>query len=387
MNKNLSVIVCFACVLSISHGFSQSYNRTELTRLQQDQDYEGAIQYLLLYKADLAKDVRFNTDMAHTFLLMDDILQADHYISNALSIDSMDRLANIYAGQLVFSESKWDEGVYYYKRLTRIVPRQFRFWYNTGMAYSRLNQPDSAYKYLQQANILNNRSADILIHLTATLQRLKKYSTADSLINNYLQYIDATNEKVVSKKVEIAYLKSDYPEVVKWGEVLVNVTADVVAPYIRLAYTYLFIKRYEDAIKLCEWLIAENKGTIEILYCAALSHSQLKQYDKSNALLDSCLQQTLQMEAVTYFNAKADNYEQLKQYQNAANIHDTSYYIFRNPLDAYYAGRIYDKYLKNNTKAATYYRRYMREMKPRATTKEQEIRKYVEGWLKEKTRP
>lgn len=386
MNKSLSVLG-IALILFTNSSYSQSYTPTELIRLQQNQDYEGAIQYLLTFKTAFSKEVQFNTDMAYTYLLMDDIIMADHYVTNALSIDTLDKLANIYAGQLALSESKWAEAVYYYKRLTGIAPRQFRFWYNAGLAYTRLNQSDSAYKYLQEANTLNNRSADILINLTTALQRLKKYGAADSLINNYLQFIDSTNEKVVSKKVEIAYLNADYSQVVKWGEVLFKQAADVLSPYIRLAYTYLFLQRYNEAIKLCEWLIVESKGTVEVLYCAALSYSRLKQFDKSNALLDSCLQQTLQIDATTYFNAKAENYELQKQYQYAANTHDTAYYIFKTPLDAYYAGRIYDKYLKNNAKAALYYRRYIREMKPSATTKELEIRKYVEGWLKDNPKP
>ncbi len=381
--KSIYTILVLSCTFaSMSILHAQSYSKTELVRLQQSQDYEAAIIYLSAFK-DLSPTADYHSAMGYTYYLSEDFINAQRHFTTALSIDSTDKVATIYIGQMALADNEWKKAIHHLKKLTISNPRQFRFWERVGFAYYRLNEIDSAYNYYAQAYQLNNRSSELLLNFVSTQQRLKKYKEADSLVDHYLSAIDATNIKVISKKTELSYFLPDYPQVIKWGEVLLKDSADVAAPYGYLAFTYLHTGRYKDIAPLVKWLRQENKATAEILYCSALAYTKLKMYDSSNALLDECLSMALQKEAVSYFNAKADNYEEQRNYQKTIAYHDTSYYIFKKPLDLYYAGRIYDKYLKDKKKAVTYYQRFKRLFGSPANVGEAEIVKYVNRWLSE----
>ncbi len=386
MKPVTAILVLFCTFASMPLLHAQSYSKTELNRLQQNQDYEAAIHYLSDFK-HLSSTASYNSDMGYTHYLNEDLINAQQYFTTALYIDSADRIATIYAGEIALSNNEWEKAIYHLKKMTVTAPRQFRFWGRVGFAYTRLNEIDSAYKYYDQAYQLNKRSADLLLSFVAAQQRLKKTKEADSLIDYYLSAIDSTNIKVISKKTELAYRLPDYPQVVKWGEVLLKDSADVSVPYGYLAFTYLHIGRYKDVVDLVKWLKKENKATTELMYCAALAYTKLKMYDSSNALLDECLSLSLQKEAVTYFNAKADNFEEQRNYPKTISYYDTSYYIFKKPLDVYYAGRIYDKYLKDKKKTFTYYQRFKRLFDKPANQGEVEIVKYVDRWLKENSNP
>ena len=159
-------------------------------------------------------------------------------------------------------------------------------------------------------------------------------------------------------------------------------SADVVMPYVNLAYSYLNTDSLDKCIKLCEWLMVNNKATQSVLYCAAIAYSKKKEYKKSNELLDACLALSIQKDAVGYFNAKSDNFEAMKQYQKAISYYDTSYYIFQSPPDLYYKGRIYDKYLRNKAKARLYYQRFIDKRKNPRNSGEVKVFEYIREYLK-----
>jgi tetratricopeptide (TPR) repeat protein len=193
--------------------------------------------------------------------------------------------------------------------------------------------------------------------------------------------MDSSNVEVISKKIDLCAKKPDHRQVIYWGEKLLADSADLGLPYVNLAYSYLNSDSIAKCIWLCEWLITENKGYPPVLYCAALAYAKDKQYAVSNEYLDKCLELSMQKEAITYFNAKSDNFEAMKQYRTAANYHDTSYYLFRSPLDLYYAGRLYDKYFNNKSKATSYYKQFIQKRKKPMSNDEARIFQYIETYL------
>jgi tetratricopeptide (TPR) repeat protein len=148
-------------------------------------------------------------------------------------------------------------------------------------------------------------------------------------------------------------------------------------PYVNLAYSYLNVDSVDKSIAVCEWMIGNNKGGEQFLYCAALGYSKKKNYVRSNELLDDCIGMNIQKEALLYLNLKSDNYEEMKLYKQAVNYHDTAYYIFHSPFDLYYAGRLYDKYLKNKAKAGFYYKQFMEKRKSSRNEGEERIVDYI----------
>ncbi|MBN8876378.1 MAG: hypothetical protein J0I32_02465 [Sphingobacteriales bacterium] len=357
------------------------YDRSRLTDFFQSNDYEGAI-YWLQGQGDQENNLQYQADLGYAYFMNGDF---DHARPPLLTLFQQrpDNLqANLYLAQ-VYEEFKMaDSALYHYLRLTNLRPANYRFWYKSTQLYADIAFYDSALNCVQKGYAINPRSGKLLVQYANLLVRQKQTDRADSLVSNFL-LTDSSNAEVIAKKIELAFKKPDYGQVIYWGEKLLADSADASLPYINLAYSYLNVDSADRSIWVCEWLIGQNKAFPSVLYCAALAYAKKKDYAHSNELLDKCLELSLQKESVTYFNAKSDNFEAMKQYRKAASYHDTSYYLFQSPLDLYYAGRLYDKYLGNKLKAKAYYKQFLTKRKRPLSNEEARIFQYIEAYLKE----
>src|SRR5690606_34977350 len=146
-----------------------------------------------------------------------------------------------------------------------------------------------------------------------------------------------------------------------WGERMLQDSVRNARPLTSLAYAYLNTQQPDKCLELYQWMEKENMGNEPLTYCAAQAYALKKDYNTSNRLLDECLTQNIMTPAITYFRAKADNYENLKQYKKAIAQHDTSYYIFHSPYDLYYKARVYDVHLNNKAQASLFYKKFIKE--------------------------
>jgi tetratricopeptide (TPR) repeat protein len=69
-----------------------------------------------------------------------------------------------------------------------------------------------------------------------------------------------------------------------------------------------------------------------IFYYQAKSWAKLKDFNKSNELLKTCLGLAISDNAEMYYYNIAFNYESLKQYKKTVSNYDTAYYLFKNPV-------------------------------------------------------
>ena len=175
--------------------------------------------------------------------------------------------------------------------------------------------------------------------------------------------------------------------VIAWGEKLWRDSSQLASPFVNLAFSYLNKQLYPKCIRLCQWLEVNNKANESVLYCEALAYSKMKLFTESNGKLDECIKLTIQENAHTYLSAKADNFEEMTSYKKAAACYDTAWYIFHKPYDLYFAGRLYDKYFKNTTKAKYYYRLFQQNKPVPKSSGESRVITYVQGYLENKLKP
>lgn len=289
--------------------------------------------------------------------------------------------ANLYLAQLFTLMKMPDSALFYYRNLTKLQSDNYRFWQRSAQLFNELSEFDSALVYIEKAFSINSLFGKIAVQYTDQLIRHKQYDKAETLLNNFLSR-DSLNQDVIVKRIEVSFKKPDYATAIFWGERLLRDSVDEIAAYVNLAYSYLNTDSFSKCTKLCEWLMVKNRATQPVLYCAAIAYSKKKEYKKSNELLDACLALSLHKDAVGYFNAKADNFEAMKQYHRAISYYDTSYYIFQSPPDLYYKGRIYDKYLNNKPKAKLYYQRFIDKRKNPLHSGEVKVFDYIREYLK-----
>ena len=366
--------------LSFSLPGQTSYDRNQLSLFFQNQEFEKAISYLQA-NSPVQNNSQYNADLGYAFF-MDDRLELSKKEFEAVYQQQPDnKQANLYLAQLFSLMKMPDSALFYYCHLTKLQPENYRFWQKSAQLFTDLNKFDSALVYIEKAYGLNRLSGKLTVQYTDQLIRHKQYDKAEILLNNFLVN-DSSNQDVMIKRIDLSFKKPDYPTAIFWGERLLRDSVDVVMPYVNLAYSYLNTDSLDKCITLCEWLMINNKATQSVLYCAAIAYSKKKEYKKSNELLDACLALSIQKDAVGYFNAKSDNFEAMKQYRKAISYYDTSYYIFQSPPDLYYKGRIYDKYLKNKTKARLYYQRFIDKRKNPRNSGEVKVFEYIREYLK-----
>ncbi len=200
---------------------------------------------------------------------------------------------------------------------------------------------------------------------------MKKYHSTDS-----------TNISINSMLVKSAFNLGKYNEAVRFGRQIMDQRAMAPTAYLYLSVTYYSMKQYDSCIAVHDFVMDFLKETPETMkFYAALSYAELKQYEKSNALLLECITIAKSKSLDSYYAALAGNYEHMKNYRMAINYYDTAYFLFKDPMRQYGIARIYDQHMQNNQKAKKHYQLYLKDAKTE-TKNQAEIHTYVKERIK-----
>jgi Tfp pilus assembly protein PilF len=377
-----ALLIASPFLITVNIGAQTGYSKEKLAEYYQKQDYEDAINFLKSIENQNEAIISFNTDMGYALFMNDQFAEAKLYFEKAFFQQPENFQATLYLAQIWAGRNKSDSSLFYYNILLKNYPGNYRFWQKAAGLNYQLGNFASALYYYRRAFSLNNRSGRIAVSIANLLMRSKNIDGADSLVSAFLER-DSADEDVISKQMEISFKKSRYDTVIRWGEKLWRDSSQLSAPFVNLAYSYLNKQLYPSCLLLCDWLEYGNKANESILYCHALALGKMELYEESNEKLDECIKMSIQEDAHTYLAAKADNYESMKKFSKATQYYDTAWYIFHKPYDLYFAGRIYDKYLKNASKTTYYYRLFNKNKPAPKNNGESRVIEYVEAYLKE----
>lgn len=380
-----TISICIAAkLLGMLHLSAQEgYDRNKLVTFYQNQEYGRAIEYLLPFGATAGQSIQYYNDLGYSYFMNEQPDEALRSFMIVYRLQPSNTLANLYAAQVWAGRKELDSTLFYYKNLVYHQPSNYRFWQKTGQVYNTKANYDSARRYYRQAYLLNPRAGSVVVQYSDVLIRQRDLKRADTILQRFLA-VDSINTDVIAKRIDLSFRQNQFPVVLYWGEKLWKDSVDVVSPYANLAYSYLAVDSTDKCISLCEWMMMNNKANEAVVYCASQAYAKKKNYARSNELLDECLKRSIQSEAVRYYNAKSDNYEAMKQYNQALAYYDTSYYVFQTASDLYYAGRLFDKYLNNKTKARHYYQQYIDKAKAPKNTGEKIVFDYIKEYLSRK---
>ena len=127
----------------------------------------------------------------------------------------------------------------------------------------------------------------------------------------------------------------------------------------KVALAYYNLQKYQECVRVCEYMLGVGLEVEAVFYYEAKAWAKLREFDRSNALLRTCIESAVSQKAELYYFALADNYEETEQYNRAIAHYDTAYYLFKAPLVKYNVGRIYETKLKNPDKANKYFKNYL----------------------------
>jgi len=330
--------------------------------LFQNMQYEDAISYLLAAEKTDSLNLQTLGYLGYAYQMNDDYNNAGRYYQKMLDIDSNNVSANQYFSNLYSNSDPQAARVYVY-RLIGSSPNKAVYYRKMGELFRRTNQKDSAFIYYEHAFRLSPYDSRNGAGLADLYIDQKNYLRADSIIDEGLVR-DSLNVLYLKLRIRSCYEVGAFQKVIIPGERLIRLGEGSLTTLTQVVLSYYTMKLYRDCIRVCEFLIDKGMAGENIFYYAAKSHAKLREFDKSNELLKTCLELAISNTAEYYFNALGDNYEEMKQFKKAIAQYDTAYYLFKNPLMLYNCGRVLDGSLKNYAAAKKYYSKYLVLAKP-----------------------
>jgi tetratricopeptide (TPR) repeat protein len=261
--------------------------------------------------------------------------------------------------------------------MIRLQPGNANTFRLLASACFRDKQSDTGLYFLNKSYSLNSSDYRTVARLGEELTDRKNYSRADSVLCTFLAN-DSTHLDVISPAIRLAWQTRDYSRCTELGKILMdhNTVSNSFNYVIAAQYR---LKQYRQCINTYDFLAPLNSAGPNILYFAALAHTELKNYDSSNALLQTCIDIATSVSLDDYYTGKSVNYEAMKQYKPAIAALDTAWYLFQRPLRQYSIGRIYDVHLHNKPMAMRHYKRFL--LTHPETADEKSIYKYLQSYI------
>lgn len=341
---------------------SVAIDKSKVQDYFQEQQFDEAIQYLQpIVMADTANQAGLRY-LGYAYYMNDNIKDAKNCYQQLFANDSLNVTANHYLATIYYNRDP-DLAMEYFGRLIRLQPRVANYHRGLGELYSRKKEKDTALVYLHNAYGLAPGDVRNLVALAEVLIDVKDYAKADSLLEVGLGR-DSNNMSMLRSRVRSAYENKDYSSVIKPGERLIQLAEINLGPINKLILSYYNLQRYEESVRVCEYVMRAGIEVEAVYYYAAKSYGKLKQYEKSNEYLEACLEKAISKTGEMYYFTFGENYEATKQYKKAIAAYDTAYYLYKSPLALYNCGRIYEVALKNEALARKYYTQYLQTAMP-----------------------
>jgi len=180
--------------------------------------------------------------------------------------------------------------------------------------------------------------------------------------------------------VKSAYEAENFQAAIAPGETLIRLEEPAVTALTQLVHSYYNLKKYDDSYRVCDWLIEAGLNTEAIYFYQSKAAAKLKQYDKSNELLQVSLSIAISKTAEEYYYNLAQNYEAVKDFRKAIKQYDTAFYLFKDPFMLYYTAAIYETKLKDQGQAKKYYTKFLALARPRNATELKAVQYVRERW-------
>lgn len=346
----------------------------------QEQQYDLVIRYM----EDSVKPSHVNglAILANAYLQNGQTADAEKTYRLVLEKDSNHIAALQQLGNIARTKQRYTEAIVHYAKLVALRPDNARYYKQlASSAASIVGMQDTAFALMKTSFRLNPKDPAVVLFLADTYLDREDHNSADSVLLQYYRY-DSSNAQVIATLVKSCYQQEKFREAVDFGEPLVTAGATQPVAYIYLAVSHYSLKNYDSTIRVHDKMMALLQDAPETLkYYAALSYAQLKQFDKSNGLLQACITAAKSRSLDSYYTALANNYEQMKQYRRAISHFDTAYFLFKDPMRQYGIARIYDQYVQDPLKAKRYYQLFLKNSKP-GNPYEKQIQAYVKERVK-----
>ncbi len=380
------LLLQFALKLLSSNLAAQMQDNTidkeVLSQFLQNEDYAETIHYLNSKNAEAFNDVFPLNALGYAYFMTRHYTDAEQFYSKTLLLDSLNFSANRYMALISNRFKKFDNQLFYYKRLVRLKPNEPMIYKLTADAYLNLSAPDSALQYYKIAYHMQPGNEIITVAFVDKLIEDMQYIKADSISTAFLKN-DVLNSDLTRLLIKSYMAQKRMGDAAGLTQQWLTINEIDPKTSTNLSIANYSIRNYDAAFKVCDTLLQQGVESEALLYYAALARYKLNDYKASIQLLRADLDLGMSKNIKLYYFALADNYEELADFNNCIKAYDTVFYLFKEPLALYNKGRIYELHLKDPVLAKKYYQQYLVIAKPK-TEDEKRVYNYVKKALANK---
>jgi len=381
--KKIFIFTLFAIFIFTDCKAQSNFDKNKVLEFFQNQQYDEAIAYLSNTISNDGKNIQTLSYLAYANYMNDNDEAAEKYYREVFSLDS-NNIAAINNLASLNKNSNPDEALQLTRRLITLQPAKAANYRNLAELFKRKQKTDSAFWYYNKAYELSPKDLKNAAGFAEALIDSKMFLRADSIINIGL-IADSNNIPLLKLSIRSAYNAKNYEAVRTPGEKLMRLNEPAIAAFTQTILSYYALKEYPNCITVCDYLDLKNWNNEKILFYEAKAYAQLKDFNKSNELLKTCIDMAISKDAESYYLNLAKNFEELKEYKKAIANYDTAYYLFKNATINYYCGRICEINLKNIPLAQKYYSEYLAKARPVEADEKKAYAYVKEKWSKGKT--
>jgi len=369
---------------SFGQASEEQIDKNKVSAFFQNEQYTDAIEYLENKKVSNSSDISSLNDLGYAYFKDKNWTLAHQSYSKVLVLDSLNFTANNYEALINYANKDYNQELFYYERLLKMYPSNAGLNKLTGDAYTHLNKTDTASIFYATAYHLQPANTKIAAAYADNLLDKELYLSADSVTTAFLTK-DSLNSVMLELSIRSYTTQNKMAKAAALSKHWMSTGEIVPKTSVSLAQANYAIQDYEMCYKICNNLLEQQIETEALLYYASQAKYKLNDFNKSNELLQQCLNLAISKNTNVYYFSRADNFESLKQYKKAIAAYDTAFYLFKDPLALYNIGRLYEQGLKSKTQARQYYKKYLAVAKPKSKD-EQRVYAYVKGYIANDTK-
>lgn len=355
-----------------------SIDRTLVMNWFQDQQYEQAAGYLQ-NSIDPANTSHLAL-LGYAYYQWGKWPETINIYQQILQLDSQHISAHQYLAAIFMQQENPLRAVSHYQKLISLRPQQAVYYRQLSFAWFAARVQDSGFACLQKAYALNPSDAKVVARLAEEWMDQQRYAAADSVLQSYLA-TDSLQTSVIIPAVKNAFFRKDYSRAIALGQRLIRLKVISATAFTYVTAACYYNRQYQECIYVNDFLTLQQLNTEATMYYAAMAHTALKDYGRSNELLQLCIDLARSKSLDDYYTAMGANYESMRSYRQATACLDTAYYLFHNPLRQYSIARIYDQHLQDVAAARRHYQRYL--LLTRSKEEDPAVSKYVQRRLGE----
>ena len=334
----------------------------QLIDYYQTQRYADALEFLKSTYQEPVTDQKVLSSMAYTSQMAGLLADAETYYQRVYDLDSANYKVLFNLGNLNLRKGNNQKAKGYFLRFLQKDSSNFIVYKN--MAQISIDEGDSVkiMSYLEKANRLQPKDADVAEQLSGFYVEAKKYPLAENVLNVAIT-ADPQNIYLLQSMVKLAYAQHKWKDVIAIGENLFRAGDNSAYIHSKVGEAYYFSKQYNCGIEILSVIqgIYKTEGTF---YYIASCYKGLKNQPKAVEFFNRAIQEGISPNISNYYAEIADSYTTINKNKNALQAYQKALQFEETPMTYYLMAGLYDTGLKNKKSALRYYKKYIASKPP-----------------------